>query len=466
MSDNLSNSSNVDIIKGDPKKAINKIAIPMMLTLLVSTAYNLIDSVWVAGLGFNSLAAIGFFMPIYMIIVGISSGVGTGANSLISRYIGADDKINASNAAIHSIILIIILSILFPVVLLFFLKSILIFMGANGVIEDTWVYSSILVACTFSIVCPSVFSSILRAEGDIKRSTTPMVFSSILNIILDPILIYILHMGIAGAAWATVISSTISMIILAYWMFIKKDTYLSLNLMNYKTNWKIYSDILYVGIPTSFEMLVSSIVSISINWMLVFTAGATIVAAYTGAWRLISLGSIPLMGIGSGTVTVAGIAYGARNWDKLKESFDYSIKIGFIISVIITVILIIFAGIFSQIFTYTSSDMNSLVVISIQILSLTLILSQFAIIASCVLQGVGKGPTSLVLLIIRSLILVLFFAYLLGIILKLGFTGVYWGIVIGNGVGSLIASLYIYYYLKKLRKTNDFKNKRSLTKKG
>ena len=115
-------TSNLKSITGDPKKAINKLAFPMILSMLLMSLNNVVDSIWVSGLGAGPLAAVGFVSPIFMILVGFGNGIGAGANSLISRFIGAKNYKEANNTVIHTIILSIILSILFPVVILLFLE--------------------------------------------------------------------------------------------------------------------------------------------------------------------------------------------------------------------------------------------------------------------------------------------------------------------------------------------------------
>ncbi len=123
---NRSSKSGVDerlsLITGDPKKAIRTLSVPMIISMLLMMVYNLADSIWVAGLGPNSLAALGFITPLFMMVIGLGNGLGAGANSLISRCIGAKNKKGSDNAAIHSIILTIILSVVLTAFILIFLK--------------------------------------------------------------------------------------------------------------------------------------------------------------------------------------------------------------------------------------------------------------------------------------------------------------------------------------------------------
>ncbi|MER2014587.1 MAG: MATE family efflux transporter, partial [Methanobrevibacter sp.] len=113
----MSKSKNIEMITGDPKKAIIKLAVPMMISMLLIMLYNIADSVWVAGLGGDALAAIGFITPLFMVLVGLGNGIGAGANSLIARNIGAKNHAQANNAALHAIVLSVIVSVVFTILI-------------------------------------------------------------------------------------------------------------------------------------------------------------------------------------------------------------------------------------------------------------------------------------------------------------------------------------------------------------
>nr|WP_295164446.1 MATE family efflux transporter [uncultured Methanosphaera sp.] len=161
-------TTKVDVIRGDPKVALKTIAWPMIFTLVLNMIYNMVDRVWVAGLGADPLAAIGFVAPIFIIIGGIGNGFGAGANSLISRYIGAKDKQNASNSAIHSILIALALSIIIPIILMPLLKQLLLLMGAESVLKLATDYATIIIIGGFTLIFNGVLSSQLRAEGDVS----------------------------------------------------------------------------------------------------------------------------------------------------------------------------------------------------------------------------------------------------------------------------------------------------------
>ena len=448
----MSGNSNVEILRGNPKKAINKLAYPIIGSLLLVMLNNIIDSVWVAGLGSDPLAAIGYITPLFMILVGVGNGIGAGANSLISRFIGAKDKKGADSATAHSLILNIIISIGFMVLFIAILDPILKIMGASEVLNYCKEYGVVLFIWTFSLVIPAIIGGIFRAEGDVNRATLPLAVTAIANMILDPIFIYGLNQGLAGAALATGIAGLIGLLMQIYWIYVKKNTYLSYSLKNFKNNMKMYADILAVGIPASLEQLIMAILAIIVNFLLTVVAGTTAVAVYTAGWRIISVGIIPAVGVGTAAVTVAGVSYGARNYDKIKTTVRYSAKLGFIVSLITCILIHVFAGQIAYIFSYSSnsSQLAPLITKFLQLMCLFVLFVPFGATAANVFQGLGKGTVSLGLTIMREFILVLLFACLFAFPLGLGEIGVYIGMLAGGFIGSIIAYIIIEIYVKRL----------------
>lgn len=443
----------VNLVTGNPEKAIRNLSWPIMVSMFLMMSYNMADIIWVAGLGTDALAALGFIGPLFAILVGMGGGVGAGATSLIARCIGAEDKIKANNAALHSMGLTIIVSIFLSIISALLLKDVAMLIGAASVLDLTLEYGYIVFICSFAIIIPAVGSAILRAEGDMKRATIAIAITSIINIIIDPIFIYVFNWGLAGAAWATVLSSLISGIVIFYWILIKKDTYLSLKIKNFKYDADILKDILLVAIPASIEELLMSSVGIIINFMLVIVGGTVAVAVFTAGWRLIALGIVPVLGIGVAGITVAGAAYGARDYEKINRTFIYSLKLGLITSVPLTILACIFAPQIALLFSY--SDVNSsiapLIANVIPVLSLFFIAMPLGFIPACLFQSFGKGIHSLVLTILREVILVVIFAYILGFIFNWGEVGIWWGLIIGGFVGAFVAILVLHDFLKKLK---------------
>ncbi|MBQ6100128.1 MAG: MATE family efflux transporter [Methanobrevibacter sp.] len=449
----MQKTEDIDLIVNHPKKAINKLAIPIIISYLFMMMNNIIDGIWVSGLGPHPLAAVGFVTPLFLALVGFANGLGAGSNSLIARCIGAEDYHKAGNSAIHSIMLSIIMTVISTVVILLLLKPLLLMMGAGEVMSETMAYGSIVIGGIFSVFLPAMMAAIFRAQGEVKRASYPLILTAIINIILDPIFIYTLGLGVAGAALATVLAGALAASPMVYWMFIKQDSFLKVKMSEYKTDFSIYKDILVVGIPASLEQFIISFVSILMNYWLTLLGGTLAVAAYTATWRLVSIGMSPLIGIGVAALTVGGAAYGARNLVNLKTSLNYGIKLGMVSSIIISSFFFIFADPLSFIFSYSadSAVLASSIVEALRVLCFFILFMPFGVLAGNIFQSMGKGTTSLIITVLRSFIMEVIFAGLFAFIFAWGVVGVYSGLVCGMSVGSLVGYAYINYYLNKHR---------------
>ncbi len=444
----------VSLLIGEPKKAIIKLSWPMIMAMLILAAYNLVNAIWVAGLGSDALAAVGFTSPIFMVVVGLSNGLGAGVSSSISRRIGAQDKRGADNTTMHALLLVLAVSMILTAGLFIALEPLLIAMGAGAALGLAVDYGSIIFTGSIFIVFNNIAYAILRGEGDTRRTMYAMGAGSLINATLDPILIYWMGLGIAGAAWGTVISLMFVSGVQIYWLIIKKDTYVSLSRKAFFPSRKVMSDILQVGIPASIEFLLYSIDAIIINSMLVRVSGTDAVAVYTAGWRVIMMAVIPLIAIATAEVSVAGAAIGARKYENLAIIHRFSTKLGFAIGTVTALITAIFAPQITLFFTYSpqSAHLAGTMVAFMHVMCLFYPFMSPGIMSSSLFQGAGKGLTSLLLNILRDVILITGLAFLLGMVLGLGQEGIWWGIVFGNTAGSLLSYLWARLYITRLMK--------------
>jgi putative MATE family efflux protein len=287
-----------------------------------------------------------------------------------------------------------------------------------------------------------------------------MVLSSVLNMILDPILIYWAGWGISGAAWGTLISTALVAIILIYWLFVKKDTYVSLTLKDFKPDLNVTKNILSVGLPASVEFLVMSILAIFLNILLVKVAGTDAVAVYNTGWRVVMIAMSPIIGVGLSVVTIVGASYGAKKYGNISLIHNYSVKIGLVLASIICILIYLFAPYIAMLFTYsaTSAYLEPAIASFLQVMCLFFIFLPLGIMSSSAFQGVGKGTTSLILTVLREVVFVVLSAYILAITLGWGENGVWWGIVIGGLLGSLVAYGVARIYIKGLKHDKNTKN--------
>ncbi len=448
-------NENVELMRGEPEIAIRKLAIPIMISMLLTASYNIVDGIWVAGLGQAAIAGIGFVTPIFMILNGFSVGLGNGATSSISRAVGARNHEGASKSATHSLLIFLVASILLTLIFLIIQEPLLIAYGASGQsLAEGIKYGTPLFMGLFAFMFANGGSGILRGEGDMKRAMYAIIVSVILNFILDPIFIYVLNLGSAGASLATIMSSIGSAIVIMYWILIKKDTYVDVTFKGFKFESHIARDILKVGIPSSLDMLM---MSIAMSFYLIFISsvgGEYGIAAFTSGQRLYLFGIMPLTAVGSAVAAVSGSSYGANNWEYLSRTHTYGTKFAMIIAIAILLILVIFAPQLSMIFAYTPETAPLIPEITnfLRIASFGLLLVGIGMPSSFMYQGIGRGTTSLVWTIIRELIFTVSFTYIFGIMLNWGLTGIWVGLAIGRILASILNFIYAKYTLRELKK--------------
>ena len=450
-------SDNIDIMLGNPKRALIKMSIPLIVSLLITSFYNLIDAAWVSGLGADALAGVGFFTPIFMILVGFGNGLGSGAAFAISKYIGENDKIKADNASVHSILIDIIVSIIITIILLIFLNPILNAMGAGSTISYATDYGVIILVGSVFIILSNALYGIFRGEGDTKRPMYAMIASAVLNIILDPIFIYTFNLGVKGAAIATIISAVFVILVLVYWLYVKKDTYLKPYWGNFNFKRDISIDVVKVGIPASIQLLNNAFFAAVFSALLAYVGSTDSVAVYSTGWRIVTIGTTPLLAIGTALISVIAANYGAKNFKNIQIAHRYAMKVSIVIAIVVAVLTNFFAGEIASIFASSES--------SVRIASeLTGFLSWIVIyyptmavgVASTyVFQGIGKGLTAMFQTIMRETGFTILFAYLFAVVLGYGVWGAWMGIVLGEVVSNNITMFWADWQIKKLMDIND-----------
>ena len=464
----------VKTLLGDPKKAIIKLALPMIVAMSVHTIYNIVDAMWVSGLGAGALTAVGFFFPFFFMSMAIATGLGVGGGSAISRRIGAKDKEGADSVASHTVVIMVIMAALFTIPLLLFARPIFRAIGAGSTIDMTVSYSRVMFGGTLIIFFVNIANALLRSEGDAKRAMYAMMLGGVLNIILDPLFIFeelplyklvifgwapfgnlsipLLDLGVAGAAWATMISMTITSLLLFNWLFLRKDTYVSFIFRSFKFNWAIIKDIIRVGIPSTVMQLSMSILMLIMSIIVVRVGGEDGVAVFATGWRVSTLAILPLMGIATAVVSVTGAAYGTKNFRKLHTAFIYAVKVGIVIEIVIAVLTLILASQITALFTWSEDSVriSGDLVTFIRIMCFFYPAVAFGMLSSSMFQGTGKGSNALIVTIIRTVVLTPPFTILFAYTLGMGLTGIWLGIVCANTMGAAISFIWALHFIRAL----------------
>jgi putative MATE family efflux protein len=324
-------------------------------------------------------------------------------------------------------------------------------------------YGRVIFAGSIFLFFSNVANAILRGEGDAKRAMYAIIFGAVLNIIIDPIFIYTFGYGVTGAAYATILSICLSTLILMYWLFLRKDTYVDFNFNNFKFNKDILRDIFKVGLPASIQQLSMSITMLILILVITIVGnGDDGVAIYNTGWRVVMIAVLPLLGTATAVTSVVGAAYGARSYEKLNTAFMYAIRIGLISEIIIGICIFILAPLITSIFT-TNPDSFRIKDGLELFLRITIFFypgAAFGIASSAMFQGSGKGVYALIATLLRTVVLTPIFAVILTFIFSLGLVGIWWALVLANLIGSVVSFTWAKLYISKLKHT--FKSQRAM----
>lgn len=448
----VSATKGVDIMLGDPKKAIVAFSIPIAVALLAQQSNSLVDSLWVTGLGGNAMSALGLVSPIYSVLVGLGSGIGIGTSAAIARNIGMGKRENAGGIAAQSLVLCVVLALIATPLLLLTARPVLMIIGAGPTIDASMEFAIPLYICTILIFMSGVMSGILRGEGAVRRSMYIQVIGAISNLVLDPILIYNMHMGVAGAAWATSISFGISILIGAYWYLVQKDMFIKFKKKDLRWNAAYQREILSVGLPQSAEFTVMSVFNVTFNFCVIMVGGTDLMAIYTVGWRIMYILLIPPQALGGAIVSLCSAEFGMKRYDMIRQAYLFSVKVSIILLAILAVAMCLMAGPIASVFT-VAPDMQYLhhdMMIMLYIFAGFVPIMSLIYVGSSLLQALKRSKISLLSTIIRNTMLAITFliaAYLVGT-----FTSLWWALFITEVFGGTLSGYWAYVILKDVAK--------------
>ncbi|MBQ8998152.1 MAG: MATE family efflux transporter [Clostridium sp.] len=325
-------------------KAIAKLSVPTIVGMLVMIIYNMADTFFVGMTNdVNQVASVTVTMPIFMLLMSLGTIFGVGGASSISRYIGSKEMDKAKVTSSISVYGSILVSIVFMIFGFIFMEGIL---KVAGVTENTYSFSkdylTILMWGAPFIVLNFSMGQIVRSEGLAKDAMVGMMLGTILNIVLDPILILSFNMGVTGASLATVIANVVSVLYYAKLLSSKKSC-LSISLKDLKLDKEIIKSIMFIGLPASLNNVLMSLSSILLNNFAV-SYGDAVVAALGIANRLMMLPVMILVGLCQGMQPLVGYNYAAKNIDRMKSVLKYVSILGTVLGVEFTILIYLYAG--------------------------------------------------------------------------------------------------------------------------
>ena len=431
------------------KKLIVSMSLPMMISMLVQALYNIVDSIFVSQLSEHALTAVTMAFPLQMMIISVGSGTGVGINALLSKALGEKKQKSANKAANNGLLLTLLSFIVFIAVGIFIAEpfiasqtddSIIINMGAG------YLYT----CCTLSlgVFFQMTFERLLQSTGRTHLSMISQMAGAIINIIFDPIFIFgfagIPAFGVIGAAFATVLGQTVAAIIgLILNVKYNVDIQLSVKKM-FKPSWKTIGKIYAVGIPSILMMAIGSVMSYSMNKILVVFS-TTAVAVFGVYFKLQSFIFMPVFGLNNGLIPVLAYNYGAKSKARIKESVHFGMVLAISIMAVGT---IIFWAIPKQLFRFfkPTAYMLQIGIPALRIISLSFPIAALCIAMGSMFQAFSKSKYSLIVSIGRQLVVLIPVAWFLS---KTGnVQNVWWAFPIAEGMSFAIS----FYFYKRLNR--------------
>ena len=419
-------------------KLVPTVSVPIMISMLVQALYNIVDSYFVAQYSETAFSAVNLAYPLQMLMIALSVGMATGMNSVMSRRLGEKNAAQARIAAKNGLFVQVCSWLLFVVTGLFFSRPfIAAFTDDAALISQGTTYLTIVCTCSFGLFGAIGTERLLQATGNTKASMISQLTGAITNIVLDPVFIFLLDMGVAGAAVATVMGQIASM---SMGFFLNQTRNLELRLTwdRFRPDMSVIRSIFVVGFPATVASAIGSVLNVAMNALLMgFSAAAmNVLGVY---FKLQSFIFMPVFGLTNGMVPIVAYNYGARSRKRVYQcinvSLIWALTIMFLGMVLFLAAPEFLMGLFDS---SANGEMVAIGKIALPVISTHFLLAAAGITISTVFQAVGKGTYSLIMSLCRQIVVLLPAAYLLA---KISLNAVWWAFPIAEAVSLTICLL-------------------------
>lgn len=393
-------------------------SVPIMLSMLVQAMYNIVDSVFVSRISENALNAVGLAFPVQNLMIAVATGTGVGINALLSKSLGEKRFDRANLAASNGVFLGICSAVVFAVLGALFSRTFfMVQTDVAEIVEGGAAYIRVCSVCSFGIFIAITVERLLQATGKTIYTMITQMLGAVINLIFDPIFIFVFGMGVVGAAWATVLGQVIGAALGIYFNT-TKNTEITLTLRGFRPNGEIIRRIYAVGVPSIIMASIGSVMTFGLNKILIsFTTTAT--AVFGVYFKLQSFVFMPVFGLNNGMVPIVAYNFGARKPDRMIKTVKLAI-------VYATCIMLLGMAVFQLLpaallgFFDASDYMLEIGVPALRTISLSFLFAGFIIVSSSFFQALGHGGLSLTLSLVRQLIVLLPTAWLLSLSGRLG----------------------------------------------
>lgn len=440
-------------------KLLVSMSLPMIASMLVQALYNVVDSVFVAQISENALTAVSLAFPIQSLMIAVSSGTCVGINALLSRSLGEKRQKEANLSAVNGVFLAFVSYLVFA--LMGILGSHLFFASQTEnreIVEFGTQYLTICLIFSFGIFMEMTFERIMQSTGRTIYSMVTQGTGAIINIILDPIMIFGLfgfpRLGIRGAAIATVTGQIIAMI-LAVWFNHKKNRDVQLSFKGFKPDGRIIAKIYEVGVPSIVMQSIVSIMTFGMNKILIMFS-ETAVSVLGIYFKLQSFIFMPIFGLNNGVIPIVAYNYGAGHKKRIMDTIKLSTFIAVGIMLIGLIIFQVFPEGLLKLFN-ASDHMLEVGVPALRIISTSFLFAGYCIILGSVFQALGNGVYSLIVSVARQLLCILPLAYVFARVA--GLHAVWYSFPLAELISvTLTTILFRRIYVKKLKNLKNDNN--------
>ena len=427
-----------------------KLSIPAMIGMISNALYNVIDTVFVGhGAGSLAIGGLTIAFPFQLIIGAFALMYGVGAASVISRRLGEGRPDEAAIAGANAFILTLITSVLILIIGQLFLEKILLIFGATtDILPYAISYMRIILLGAPFLSFTMCSNNILRSEGLAKMSMNIMILGTILNLILDPIFIFVFKMGIKGAAVATIISQIVGASY-ALSIFLRGKSTLKFRLHIFKLKVVYIKEIVLLGLATFIRQIGTSFMALAVNNMVKIYGGDLAIAAFGMVNKLLALVLMPIFGMNQGLQPIIGYNFGAKKYDRVKDALKKAIFITTLIGLTFSIVALIMPRTILKMFT-VDSDLLDLGVVALRIIISSMVLLGIQTCGTTFFQALGKSFASIILGMSRQFIILIPLVLILPKFL--GLIGVWIAFPSADIIAALTTAIWLLIELKKLLK--------------
>ena len=447
MNQQKSDINKAKLLQGPVGKTLTSLAIPMAFGIVSIILFTVVDTFYIGRLGTEPLAAMGFTFPISYIVMSIAMGLSVGTSSTIARAIGEGHQLRVQRLATDGLGLAFLIVTCFSLIGLTNLNTIFSLMGAKGEILE--LISDYMIPWCLGVgllVIPMVGNGAIRATGDTKTPATIMIIAGIVNIVLDPFLIFGIgpfpRLELQGAALATVFSWAMAFTA-SLWILGKREGMIRLPIFDPKHSFDSWKRILYIGIPAAGTNMMEPL-SMAVITRMISEYGEESVAAFGVGGRLEALSLIGLWALSTAITPFIGQNFGAGNYDRIRAALRFGVKFSLIWGGAAFTVLYLLSGIIAPIFNDNKAVIAS-IVLFLQIIPISYAMYGISALVNSMFNALGKPLQASLVIILHLFVFVLPLAYLGSKVY--GLKGIFIGIAVGNAVVGIIAYLMAQKFL-------------------